>query len=71
VFSSGWSVYSLRKVLLSKEILILSGKNQTILKLKKNYLFNNETTPYICISAQSLILKGNKMIFFGIFEILA
>jgi hypothetical protein len=35
VFSSGWSVYGLRKVLLGKEVLILSGKNLTVLKLKK------------------------------------
>ena len=35
MFSSGWSVYGLRKVLLGKEVLILSGKNLTVLKLKK------------------------------------
>jgi hypothetical protein len=38
VVSSCWSVYGLRKVFLGKEVLILSGKNLTILMLKKNYL---------------------------------
>jgi len=31
VFPSCWSVYGSRKVLLNKEVLILSGKNLTVL----------------------------------------
>jgi hypothetical protein len=41
VFSNFWSVYGSTKVLLGKEVLILSGKNLTIL-MYKNYLFTIE-----------------------------
>jgi hypothetical protein len=48
VFSNFRSVYDLRKVFLGKEVLILSGKNLTVLTSnKKNYLFNIENTFYV------------------------
>jgi len=48
VFSNFWFVNGLRKVLLGKEVLILSGKNLLVLTSnKKNYLFNIGSTFYV------------------------
>jgi hypothetical protein len=41
VFSNYWSVYELRKVLLGKEVLILLGKNLTVLMSIKKYILTS------------------------------
>jgi len=70
MFSSCWSVYGLRKVLLGKEVFILSGKNLIILKLKKTIFLIS----WLRFTYKRVILniKRNKMIFLEFFfEILA
>jgi len=64
VFSSCWSVYGLRKVILGKEILILSGNSDVN---KKNLISGIRLTYKII----TLDIKRKQNNFFGIFEILA
>jgi hypothetical protein len=65
---SCWSVYGLRKVILGKKVLILSGKNLTILKffLKAIFLISRLRLTY-----KRVILNIKKKLFvLEFFEIL-
>jgi hypothetical protein len=66
VFYNFLFVYGLRKVILGKEVLILSGKNLIVLTSnKKNYLFNIGSTFYYKFII--LNIKREQNIFLGFF----
>jgi hypothetical protein len=66
VFSNFWSIYASRKVLLGKEVLILSGKNLTVLTSNKktNFLISE-----VCFTYKFIIpdIKRKQNFFFGFF----
>jgi hypothetical protein len=66
VFSNFWYIYGSRKVLLGKEVLILSGKNLTVLTSNKktNFLISE-----VCFTYKFIIpdIKRKQNIFFGFF----
>jgi hypothetical protein len=66
VFSNFWSIYTSRKVLLGKEVLILSGKNLTVLTSNKktNFLISE-----VCFTYKFIIpdIKRKQNFFFGFF----
>jgi len=60
VVSNYRSVYGLRKILLYKEILILSGKNLTILyRQKKTFLISGIRFTYKCIIPDTKTKQDN------------
>jgi hypothetical protein len=66
VFSNFWSIYGSRKILLGKEVLILSGKNLTVLTSNKKTTF---LISEVCFTYKFIILdiKRKQNIFFGFF----
>ena len=66
MFSNFWSIYGSRKVLLGKEVLILSGKNLTVLTSNKKttFLISGVRFTYKFII---LDIKRKQNIFFGFF----
>ena len=66
MFSNFWSIYASRKVLLGKEVLILSGKNLTVLTSNKktNFLISE-----VCFTYKFIIpdIKRKQNFFFGFF----
>jgi hypothetical protein len=69
VFSNFWYVYGLRKVFLDKEILILSGKNLTVLTSNKKttFLISGVRFTYKFVIPD---IKRKQNIFWVFFEIL-
>jgi hypothetical protein len=66
VFSNFWSIYGSRKVLLGKKVLILSGKNLTVLTSNKKTTF---LISEVCFTYKFIIpdIKRKQNIFFGFF----
>ena len=66
MFSNFWSVYGLRKVLLGKEVLILSSKNLIVLTSNKKttFLISGVRFTYKFVISD---IKRKQNIFFGVF----